>query len=501
MSTPLLDPIATTAWDRQKARHLLNRAGFGLDTARLDKLIALSPDQAVDEFVSFDKYEEKIAPPPFLVEIKGRKEFNTENPGASEDEIRKLYNEYQRAEREAIQQLKAWWLSRMFVSNRPLQEKLTLFWHGHFATSAQKVKSSWHTFDLNQTFREHAAGNLKALTIKVGQSPSMLTYLDNRRSTKQKPNENWARELMELFTMGIGTYTESDIKNSARAFTGWTADKYKFVYKENTHDFGEKTFLGRTGDFDGWNVIDIIFDQPATAEFMSRKLWSFFAYEDPEPELVKGLADTMRASNYELRPVLTQMFLSNAFYGERAMARQIKSPAQVLVQMCADLGVANPPYPVMARMGRELGQDLFFPPNVKGWDGNRAWINANWLLIRYNLPVQLANANPNQRPKAMMSDPAMTSEMAMKPEKNAAPAKWTPAMTLAGAQFTTAGGCVDFLVDRFLSVPISPDQRGVLLKALGAESEETPLTRDAVGAPELQAALRLLLSCAEYQVC
>lgn len=419
---------------------------------------------------------------------------------------------------------------------------MALFWHGHFATSSQKVQSSYHTYQLNDIFRRHATGNFKEITIAVGQSPSMLRYLDNARSTKQHPNENWARELMELFTMGVGTYSEADIKNSARAFTGWTADYQAFVYRKNIHDNGTKHFLGREGDFDGWDIIDIIFEQPVTATFICRKLWTYFAYEDPEPEVVEALAQTLRENNYELKPVLRRMFSCQAFYSERAMGSQIKSPTQFVVQLVHDLKLEDPPYPLMARATAQLGQDLFYPPNVKGWDGNRAWINANSLLIRYNLPVAIA-AREGGGAAETMNDPAMTMLMeparkenlkkriqeamaALPPEERRAMRKrfqeaspeerpkigrellashgagdgWSARAMIEGLPTSSGRDFLRALSARYLAVPLRVEQESLIMNAFGIDPEGA-VSIEAIPLEQVNAGLHLLFSAAEYQLC
>lgn len=390
----LLRPLKNERWNRECARHLLNRAGFGVPHERVAALADLGLEGAVDFLVDFDRLQPLEEEPDFLLPFMTRQEFYAGLPEELSEEARsRRYSERQTEERQAIDQLKAWWLQRMRETPRPLEEKLALFWHGHFATSAQKVKSSEHTYGIYRIFRDHAAGNFKTLTIAVGQSPAMLDYLDNRKSTKERPNENWARELMELFTLGKGRYTEDDIKAAARAFTGWTTDGHGFEFRPDRHDTGEKSFLGRQGAFDGWKILDIIFEEPACAEFIAAKLWRFFAYDAPEAEIVAGLAATLRENRYELKPVLREIFLSRAFYGAQARATQIKSPAQFLVQLCDDLGLEQPPYDQLWKISRALGQDLFYPPNVKGWDGGLAWINANALLLRYNAPPRIVAAS------------------------------------------------------------------------------------------------------------
>lgn len=514
MSTLLLRPIEAERWNPRLARHLLNRAGFGLPQKRVDRLAGMTPGAAVDFLVDFTAQPDAFPAPDFLIPPQSREAMRARFAGLTEEERRKAFNDYQRDEREAVQNLKAWWLERMHKTERPLQEKLALFWHGHFATSAQKVKSSWHTHQLNEVFRTHAAGNFKALTIAVGQSPSMLRYLDNVQSTKRSPNENWARELMELFTLGQGQYSEDDIKNSARAFTGWSSDHERFRYREDAHDFGQKTFMGQTGDFDGWNIIDIIFEQPVAATFICAKLWRYFAYADPEPEIVEGLAETLRANKYELKPVMRQLFLSEAFYGDKALGQLVKSPAQLVVQLASDLEYDTPPYRAMAIATAQLGQDLFFPPNVKGWDGNRAWINANTLMIRYNLPVMMVRQKPQAGRQAYLGQAALDSatptmesaeapNMTMQSTPAATEAEsWNPRTFFASLQFRTAGECVDQMAAHFLTVPLAPEQRETLIQALGAtQGADTPLRGGSVNPKNVMATLHLLLSTAEYQVC
>ncbi len=518
MAKQPLKPVET--WNAAMARHLLNRAGFGGPSERLAKLATMTPEQAVSHFVDFEQHPDKLVAPDFLVAPKNPDEMKREMAALTPEERRKKSNEYQQQEREAIQNLKAWWIERMHKTNRPLQEKLTLFWHGHFATSAQKVKSSYHTHSLNDTFRKLSAGNFKQLTIEVGQSPSMLRYLDNNKSTKKQPNENWARELMELFTLGQGQYSEEDIKESARAFTGWSSDQEKFVYRFEAHDNGEKVFMGRRGALDGWEVIDTIFEQPAAASFIAKKMWSYFAYDDPEPEIVEALAQTLRTNNYELRPMLREMFSAQAFYSEKSLSRQVKSPTQFVVQLAFDMRYDDPPYGAMARATQSLGQDLFYPPNVKGWDGNLAWVNANAMLVRYNLPQALlaANVGKDQRKDTYLgqagissTDPAMngdakmaeTMQPTMKPEPTSADGeKWSAQEFFLSLGFSTPNECVSKLAEHFLNVPLSVEQRQILLTALApAAGVDAPMSRKNVNPKNLVAAMHLLLSTAEYQLC
>lgn len=409
-----LSPLPKEAWSARHARHLLNRAGFGVPWERVEAIHKMGADEAVASLVDFGEATE-IPEPEFVLEPLTRRQIVLRYDGDTKpdaDTIRKLYSEQQRAERSAIRDMQAWWLHRMAETPNPLEEKMTLFWHGHFAASAQKVKFSRHNYEMNALFRRNALGNFKELTTAVGQSPAMLRYLDNQRSTKEHPNENWARELMELFTLGVGHYTEHDIKESARAFTGWSLNADGFDYRTEVHDSGEKAFMGHTGNLDGWDVLNIIFEQPTASTFLCTKLYKYFVQEEPDVEVVNVMAETFRANNFNVQPVLAELFRSEAFYTDAAMGMQIKSPAQFAVQLVDDLSLEKPPYAELGRVTRLLGQDLFYPPNVKGWDGNRAWINANSLLQRYNLPVEVIQASVREanRPAVSMRE-SMDSEM------------------------------------------------------------------------------------------
>lgn len=554
-----LTPLSADVWNPVKACHLLNRAGFGVPDTLAVKLAGLSPEEAVNALVDYEQIPFSYPEPDFLAEPFNRGQYKRQMENVSEEEIRAQVQEKRREERLATAQLKSWWLQRMAQTPRPLEEKMALFWHGHFAVSAQKVKFSEYMHEYDTILRAHATGNYKALATTIGQSRAMLDYLDNRKSSKEHPNENWARELMELFTLGVGNYSEKDIKESARAFTGWAHNGEAFEYRMEEHDFGEKDFLGRNGKFDGWDILDIIFEQPVAAEFICRKLWAFFAYENPDAEIVQGLAATLRGNGYELKPVLKKMFLSEAFYDHRAMGTQVKSPAQLLVQLAHHLEMEQPPWGTMAQGLRGLGQDLYYPPNVKGWDGNRDWINANTLLLRYNLPLYLLEASQRVQKKegAMMApeggqvmpvmemlrpiDRAMAYDrdkvnVKMKevhetlgglPPKerrayrerfqNATLAERRKIMHELGIQlpvnaegldtffdslnFSSAGDCVYQMASRLLVAPVTHEQRDTLLQAMGYADADTPLKPEELTAEKRRALIHLITSMAEYQLC
>jgi hypothetical protein len=397
-----LEPYAGP-WNRRLAAHLLRRAGFGGSPADVDRLASLSSQGAVDSLVTFPDVSAlpaapPLAPPPIPPPGLYRDVAAGMVPDEATAEARKTFqmaNNENRKQNEIAMQ--TWWLERMIGTPAPLQEKMTLFWHGHFTSSPEKGTTAQELFKQNQLFREYALGNVKQLTLHVSQDSAMLRYLDNNVNVKAHPNENYARELMELFTLGIGNYTEQDIRESARAFTGWTFKRETdgtgtFVDNRAQHDDGVKTFLGRSGNFTGTDIVDIIFAQPAAARWFSRKLLEFFVYSDPEPQLIDRVAALMTRNGFELRPVMATLLRSNVFFSTRAYRALVKSPVEFVVGTHQVFGVPAVRPPELATL-RAMGQVLFYPPNVKGWDGGSAWLNSQTLLTRENFANAVAE-NP-----------------------------------------------------------------------------------------------------------
>ena len=446
----MLTPLSPDQWDAAKAAHLLNRAGFGGTPAHIDSLTRSGMAASV-RFLVDGPAGPVPAPAPdwahptdyVALREKARAAAMMETPAASpaaspavpgKDPARKaIFQQQQKQQFDHILDLGWWWLDRMRQSADPLEEKMTLFWHGHFATSSQKVKDAYLMYRQNQTFREHARGNFGVLVKAISRDPAMIEWLDLRQSQAAHPNENFAREVMELFTLGEGHYTEKDVTEGARAFTGYRIDPRdsSFRFAPLQHDNTPKTFLGRTDVLDGDQAIDTILAQPACARYLAGKLWTFFAYEDPAPALVDALAGTLRANRYEMRPVLHQMFASQEFYSPTAMHTQIKSPVQWIVQNTRMLEIDLPPKgPLMSAL-RQMGQVPFYPPSVKGWDGGKAWISTSTLLTRYNLAAALLRSTtpraaiPKDTDFAPGINPAVTMANAetLDAKGNAAPAR------------------------------------------------------------------------------
>ena len=404
-----LTPISAAEWNDDRAAHLLERAGFGGTPEEIARLAAMAPRQAVDSLVDFEPIRNDLKPfdesgiwdpgmdpfPPSRAEAvriareHGEGLGERVRPEGAQRRLQPVVDKFfysLAANSIETQRLGLWWANRMLSTNRPLEEKLTLFWHGHFATGENKTRDYRMMLKQNAMFRAHAAGNLRELLVGILKDPGMLVYLDNGENIKSHPNENFGRELLELFSMGVGNYSERDVREAARAFTGWTNDVLEFKFDAAQHDAGPKTFLGQTGPFNGEDIIDIILKQPVTAEFVSAKLYRFFVRDEVSAPVRAGLGQTFRDSGYQVKPLLKQIFLSKDFYSEPATATQIKSPVQLVVSTYKKLGLREvPTIPDFGRMTAGLGQALFDPPNVAGWAGGRTWITPSTLLQRGNL--------------------------------------------------------------------------------------------------------------------
>lgn len=371
-------------------KHLYSRAAFGISYAKLQDLSRKNLSKVVDQlFKDSAPYEELKSVDPNEVRQQmelqsalGAKKELTQEEKDKRQEITKVQNERSRS-------LNIDWLMRMINTNASLREKMTLFWHGHFAC---RSNNPMFAQQLNNIQRQYALGSFRDLLVEVSKSPAMLQYLNNQQNRKGRPNENFARELMELFTLGIGNYTEQDIKESARAFTGWTYDKNgAFQLRPAFHDEGNKTFFGKTGNFDGESIIDMILENPKTAVFISRKLYVFFVNETPNEAHVKELADHFHTSKYDISAVLKKMFTADWFYTAPNVGTKIKSPAEFLVGLSREFYVTYNKPQVLIQLQSSLGQYLFNPPNVAGWPGGKNWIDSSSLMLRMKIPSLVLN--------------------------------------------------------------------------------------------------------------
>ncbi len=357
MALTHLAPDPDAPWDARAAAHLLRRAGFGAAPAEIARAVEQGRDGAVKDLFDDGKDQE----------------------AQFQDTFRRLSGSF--ADFSDAGQLQAWWCYRMLTTRTPLREKLTLFWHGHFATSYRKVDDLFLMHRQSETLRRLAWGNFRDLVIAVSRDPAMLVYLDGESSTKEKPNENFARELLELFTLGVGNYSEKDVREAARAFTGWHRDGAKFHFNAEAHDPGDKEILGRKGNLDGTDVIDALMARPALPRHIARKLLIFFACPDPPAEVVDEAAEVFKSGQLSVKRFLTVLFQSKFFGGEKCRRTRISSPAECVIGACRSFGVRLAA-PECRDHITAMGQELFAPPNVKGWDGERKWVHAGTWAAR-----------------------------------------------------------------------------------------------------------------------
>ncbi|MCH8901790.1 MAG: DUF1800 domain-containing protein [Chloroflexi bacterium] len=432
-----------------KTSHLLRRAGFGASPVELERFVAIGLPATVDYLINYERVDDDA-----LERRLATQELDLEQKAAH---------------------LRRWWLTRMIYSERPLLEKMTLFWHGLLTSSFKKAGKGPAMLEQNQLFREKALGRYDDLLKAVSRDPAMMLYLDSRTNRKRAPNENYSRELMELFSLGIGNYNENDVRESARAFTGWELRRKEFRLNAREHDSGEKTFLGKTGPWHGDDIVDIIMEQPAAGEYISRRLFEFFAYDDPEPEVVLRLAGIFRDSHTEIKPVVRAILTSEEFYSPRAARAKLKSPVELVASTLRTLSLETDGAQFLKSMD-SMGQVLFEPPNVAGWPGGAAWINSSTLLERVNFANLIATA----RRQKLTFEPA----------------------SLAGAQgMTSTEEQVGFFVDLLLGGEIPADERAILVAYMNAlDSGLLPRDSSASLNEKLRSLVYLLLASPDYQV-
>src|SRR2546425_5758157 len=427
-----LTPIAASDWNYDFAAHLLERAGFGGTPEEIQALARLTPAEAVRRLVYFQNIENNLPPfeesgahdpglEPFpesrpavtkMAKEKGEALGIKVKPGGDRP-LQPIVNKFfywLRASVLETQREGYWWANRMVATHHPLEEKMALFWHGHFAVNEAKVRDYRKTLGQLRLFQKYGTGNFRDLLVAVAQDPAMVSFLDAGVNVKGAPNENFAREIMELFTMGVGNYSEKDVREGARAFTGWNYVDLQFVVHKDQHDDAPKTFLGSTGNFDGVDVIDIILKQPATSRFIAGKVYRYFVRQELTPELQEKLGTVLRTNDYKIAPLLETIFLSHDFYSPASIGTQIKSPVQLAISTFKKLGLKEVPgVPDFNVATSTLGQRLFSPPTVAGWSEGRSWMTPGLLLERGNfvrdvvfpdinfIPPDRANPAPDVR--------------------------------------------------------------------------------------------------------
>jgi uncharacterized protein (DUF1800 family) len=371
--------------EQLKNQHLLWRAGFGTAVEQWTDVTQVTPNKLFEALVKASAKE----PMPLKVADNFVEGLMNGIDGIRRTEMTKdEKQQLQKKSREEIRNLNLEWLDEMVNSKQQLREKLAFFWHGHFAC---RNLNALYQQDLINIIRKHALGNFGTMLKEVSRSAAMLAFLNNQQNRKQKPNENFAREVMELFTMGRGNYTEKDIKEAARAFTGWQFKlNGEFIFRENLHDAGLKTVLGKTGNFDGDDVLDILLQQKQTAIYITTKLYRFFVNEEVDKEKVQWLAERFYKSGYELSVLLKDVFTSDWFYQEKNIGTRIKSPVELLVGIRRVLPMQIENEEAQLYLQKILGQILFYPPNVAGWPGGLNWIDSSSLMFRLRIPQLIA---------------------------------------------------------------------------------------------------------------
>jgi uncharacterized protein (DUF1800 family) len=363
-------------------KHLLWRAGFGAGINELDDLKNKNTKTLLNELCKEQNFTDINYDTPDVEIIDY---INDKTPAEKKKEI-------QRINREQNNELNLNFLDRIVNSKDQMREKMAFFWHGHFAS---RVINPRFSKQILNTIRKNALGNFKDLLFEVSQSPAMLNFLNNQQNKKDHPNENFAREVMELFTMGRGNYTEKDIREGARAFTGWGYDKDgNFKERKNLHDDGVKTFLGKTGNFTGTDALHIILEQKATAQFITTKIYKFFVNENIDPDIINTLSDNFYHSDYDIKKLMTDIFSSTWFYDQKNIGKKIKSPIELMagIMRTLPMNIQNPENLIVYQ--KLLGQMLLYPPNVSGWPNGKSWIDSSTLMVRLQIPQIWSGLRP-----------------------------------------------------------------------------------------------------------
>lgn len=375
---------------QKKIQHLYWRAGFGISLKEYQNISNQPIPKIVKKLINDAKKPTLLNGQLAKMDYEAYKKMSK----TQKKELRK----------ESVQsniKLNALWVKQMATSNNPLLERMTLFWHGHFAC-INKI-NPYLSENQNNTIRQYALGNFKDLVIAIAKDPAMIRFLNNQQNKKAAPNENFARELMELFTIGRGHYTENDIKEAARAFTGWHSNiKGEFNFNKRQHDFGEKTFMDKTGNFDGTDIIEIILEKKETARFIATKVYQYFVNDNINKEHIEELTDCFFASNYNIETLMNTVFTSDWFYDKKNIGTKIKSPIDLLVGITKTFNVQFEDAKSIFFIEKVLGQILFNPPNVAGWARGKAWIDNASLMLRLNLVnylFQTAEINITEKPE------------------------------------------------------------------------------------------------------
>lgn len=442
--------------EQRKLQHLYLRAGFGLHAADINKRLPLGINKAVDELfadsVAINNLEHMEHP---LGEGDKKKEASSV----------KILLMILRSQKE-LKSMSVSWIKKMAVEKAQLREKMTFFWHNHFSTH---VPFSYLMQDQNNMLRKHALGKFSDLLMAVAKDPAMIVYLNNQQNKKNAPNENFAREVMELFTLGVGNYTEHDVKEAARCFTGWQINKLgEYTFNEKDHDNGTKTVLGKTGKLTGEDVINHLLAQKQTALFVTRKIYREFVNYDVDEKRVAELADGFYASGYDISKLMRTIFMADWFYDAKNVGTKIASPVELIVRYYRTVNIEPLDEKMLMITQNLLGQQLFNPPNVAGWKGGKAWIDSSSLLLRMRMPLAMFGyMDSDEKGKDEYEDMAMFGKEEKrrgKDNKNKFVCKADFVKLASAYTETDTDKLSAALLNSFLQTDISPAQQKVLME-------------------------------------
>lgn len=483
-----------------KNQHLLWRAGFGPTVEEFHQLSKFSPQSYLAALIKASSNHPgtiDVASNVLKGLVMGMDEVARQSKQLSDEDKKKLRQQ----SRQDIKNLNLTWLNEMVNTGQQVREKLSLFWHGHFASRNLNILFQQQLLDV---IRRNALGNFGNLLTEVSKSAAMINFLNNNQNRKGSPNENFAREVMELFTLGRGNYTETDVKESARAFTGWGANfSGEFVFRQPLHDNGQKTILGKKGNFTGDDVLNILLEQKQTSRFITRKIYKYFVNENVDESKITWLSDRFYQSSYDIQSLMNDIFSSDWFYDEKNIGAKIKSPVELIVGIRRTLPMNIENEDIQLLLQRLLGQLLFYPPNVAGWPGGKNWIDSSSLMLRLRIPQMIyASELPNMKPKddddQMMGK--MDSTAANRPQnKKGRGEEIKPGQVISSVDWNT-------FLKKFESVPreqLLGRLSDTLLQTTQRVNEETikkytdPSSREAF----IKTTTIQLMSTPEYQLC
>jgi uncharacterized protein (DUF1800 family) len=463
-------PTAKEPWGVKWAGHLYRRAAFGASIDELRRAAADEPASVIRRLLEGDP-----------AHIQRDQELAEEGK--------------QIAERNNAFDLRGWWLDRMLNTHHPLREKMTLFWHNHFATSINKIMRAELMHRQNDLLRTHALAKFGPMLQQISKDPAMLIWLDSNSNVKGKPNENYGRELMELFSLGVhSVYTEKDIREAARAFTGWHTDGARFVFKSDLHDDDNKTVLGKTGNLDGGDVVEICLSQDVCARFLVRKMYRFFVSESvvPPDSFIEPLAETYRKSGYDTALVVKTMLSSRHFFSAHAYRHRVKSPVEYCLGLVKALGRGMIKPRALVPYLELMGQHLFAPPNVKGWEGGTAWLNTATILVRHNMAYALTLGGG----EINLSDPDPTASLAVAADPSAiARRAFIDKPEKVEAYYSNPDRLITFYADLLLQGDVTTAARARLKKFM---TEDNP--QDNERDRRINEMIHALLTAPEYQL-